>query len=190
MKLFKRCISGFIVALLVICISACGYSMSSSLDQKYQTIHVPAFKNQSREFGLQAPLTNAVIRKFINDGRLRVVNKSMADLIVDGTIIDYELKGLTFDNDDNVIQFEATVHAKVRVIEPKTGDVLWNSSNVIGETSFSTSEFTASTNRLRGNTQSFLPTVRSFQTEAENRAAAEALEKLASMIFFRTIEPW
>ena len=87
-------------------VSGCGYSMQSSLDPKYQTIHVSAFKNQSREYDLQAPLTNAVIRKFVNDGRLRVVNKGMADLIVDGTILDYELRGITFDNDDDVIQFE------------------------------------------------------------------------------------
>jgi hypothetical protein len=32
--------------------------------------------------------------------------------------------------------------------------------------------------------------VRSFQTDAENQAAAEALEQWASSIFYRTIEPW
>ena len=79
--------------------------MSSSLDEKYQTIHVAAFKNQSREFDLQAPLTNAVIRKFLNDGRLRVVGPNEADLVVDGAILDYRLRGLSFDRNDDVTQF-------------------------------------------------------------------------------------
>lgn len=171
-------------------LSGCGYSMQSTLDQKYQTVHVSSFKNQSREYDLQAPLTNAVIRKFMNDGRLRVVNKGLADLVVDGTILDYELKGITFSNDDEVTQFEMRVFAKVRVIEPRTGDVLWSSDRLVSETSYSTPEGGTSTDRLRGNTRTFLPAVRSFATEAENHAAAEALEQLSSTIFYRTIEPW
>ena len=61
------------VAALVLLASGCGYSMSSTLDEKYQTIHVSAFKNQSREFDLQAPLTNAVIRKFLNDLFFKII---------------------------------------------------------------------------------------------------------------------
>lgn len=186
---WHRMIASLAIACAMI-LSGCGYSMQSSLDPKFQTIHVPAFKNQSREYDLQAPLTNAVIRKFMNDGRLRVVNKEMADLIVDGTIIDYELRGITFDDDDEVAQFEMLVHAQVRVIDARTGDVLWFSDDLRGETSYSTSQANSSTERLRGNAQVFLPAVRSFQTAEENQAAAEALELLASTIFYRTIEPW
>jgi hypothetical protein len=43
---------------------------------------------------------------------------------------------------------------------------------------------------LRGNAEVYLPSVRSFATEEENRGASEALEQLASDIFYRTIEPW
>ena len=190
-----RSIPGYVriavtVLLVATVCSGCGYSMKSSLDPKYQTIHVAGFKNQSREYDLQAPLTNAVIRKFINDGRLRVVNKGTADLILDGTILDYQLRGFTFDDDDEVTQFEMSVYAQVRVIEPRSGDVLWSSDNLSGETNFSVANITSPTNRLRGNTRSFLSDVRSFQTEAENQAASEALENLASTIFYRTIEPW
>jgi hypothetical protein len=32
--------------------------------------------------------------------------------------------------------------------------------------------------------------VRSFQTDEENQAASEALERIATDIFYRTIEPW
>jgi len=178
------------VAILLLLTTGCGYSMTSSLDEKFQTIHVSAFKNQSREFDLQAPLTNAVIRKFLNDGRLRVVGPGEADLTLEGTVLNYDLRGLTFDSNDDPTQFEMSIVARVQVTDTRTGEILWQDSNMFGDTSFATALVGPAARRLRGNTQVFLPTVRSFQTDNENKAAAEALERLATDIFFRTIEPW
>jgi len=59
-----------------------------------------------------------------------------------------------------------------------------------GETTYYTRAAGHTSDRLRGNVETFLTTVRSFPTEEENRAASEALEQLASDIFYRTIEPW
>jgi hypothetical protein len=183
-----RVIAAF--SLLAGVLSGCGYTMSSTLDERYQTIHVAAFQNQSREYDLQAPLTNAVIRKFLNDGRLRVVGPGEADLVVTGTILDYSLRGLTFDADDEVTQFQTFVTASVEVIDAQSGDVLWRDARLTGQTSYVTARTGGSSDRLRGNAQSFLPAVRSFQTDEENQAASEALERIATDIFYRTIEPW
>jgi len=171
-------------------LAGCGYSMSSTLDDKYQTIHVAAFQNRSREYDLQAPLTNAVIRKFLNDGRLRIVGPAEADLIVTGTIIDYRLRGLTFDRNDEVTQFQTFIVASVEVVDAHTGDVLWTDPRVTGQTSYVTAATGGSSDRLRGNAQAFLPAVRAFQSDEENQAASEALERLAADIFYRTVEPW
>lgn len=182
-----------LLALLItssLSMTGCGYSMGSTLDPKFQTIHVAPFQNASREYDMEAPLTNAISRKFINDGRLRVVNRAAADLIVQGTILDYELRGLTFDEDDEVTQFEMTLTVQVRVFDPKTGDTLWRERRMIGENSFATARTESSSDRLRGNTGIVAQTVRSFQTDEENRAASEAIENAASEIFIRTIEPW
>lgn len=164
--------------------------MQSSLDEKYQTIHIAAFQNKSREYDLQAPLTNALIRKFLNDGRLRVVGPGEADLIVTGTILDYSLRGLTFDRDDEVSQFQTFISASVEVSDARTGEVLWRDPRITGQTSFVTAATGGSSDRLRGNAQAFLPTVRAFQSDEENQAASEALERLAADIFYRTVEPW
>lgn len=177
-------------AIAAVALAGCGYSMQSTLDPRYQTVHVAGFQNQSGEYDLQAPLTNAVIRKFLNDGRLRVVGPGEADLVVTGAVLDYNLSGLTFDRNDDVTQFQMFVVASVRVTDSRTGDVLWYDPGMVGETSFSTANTGSSSDRLRGNAQAFLPTVRSFQTDEENQAASEALERLATDIFYRTIEPW
>lgn len=170
--------------------SGCGYTTRSSLDEKYQTIFVSAFQNTSREYDLQAPLTNAVTRKFLNDGRLKVVPQDEADLVLEGVILDYQLKGITYDKDDEVTQFLCVVVAGARLTDRHSGAVLWEEPRIAGETSFYTRASGQSSDRLRGNAEAFLPTVRSFASEEENRGASEALEQLASDIFYRTVEPW
>ncbi|HOD48592.1 MAG TPA: LptE family protein [Candidatus Hydrogenedentes bacterium] len=172
------------------CAAGCGYSTRSTLDERYQTIAVPAFKNLSKEYDLQAPLTNAVIRKFMADSRLEVTSLDRADLILEGVILDYSRKGLTYDRDDEVTQFLCFVTAGARLTDSKTGEVLWEDGQLVGETTFYTRAAGQSSDRLRGNAEFFLPTVRSFPSEEENRGVAEALEQLASDIFLRTIEPW
>jgi hypothetical protein len=175
---------------LVVAGAGCGYTTRASLDEQYQTIFVPAFRNVSREYDLQAPLTDAVIRKFLADDRLEVVNADQADLVMEGVVLDYDLRGLTYDEEDRVTQYLCVVTAGVRVSDAETGEVLWQERSMSGESSFYTRASGQSSDRLRGNAEMFLPTVRSFATEEENRGVSEALEQLASDIFYRTIEPW
>jgi TolB-like protein len=180
----------YVLFLSLIASAGCGYSTRSSLDEKYQTIHVAPFQNLSKEYDIQAPLTNAVTRKFITDGRLKVVDSDNADLLLEGVIIDYRLRGLTYDEEDEVTQFLAVVTAGARLTDVRTGKVLWEERDLAGETSFYTRAAGQSSDRLRGNAESYLATVRSFPTEEENRGVSEALEQLASDILYRTIEPW
>lgn len=177
-------------AVLLAVVAGCGYTNQSSLDPKYQTISVVAFKNATKEYDLQAPLTTALIRKFVTDDRLEVVSPDEADLILEGAILDYALKGLTYDEEDRVTQYLCGVSAIVRLTDRRTGEIVWNGKVFTGETSFYTAAAGQSSDRLRGNAEMFLPTVRSFATEEENRGASEALEQLASDIFYNTIEPW
>ncbi|GMW00487.1 MAG: hypothetical protein AMXMBFR84_16240 [Candidatus Hydrogenedentota bacterium] len=186
----KVCLAGIAAVCAISFLNGCGYSTKSTLDPKFQTIHVAPFQNASREYDLQAPLTNAVTRKFIHDGRLKVVPREQADLVMEGVILDYQLKGITYDQDDRVTQFLMVVIAGVRVTDSATGDVVWQSDRMAGETSYYTRAAGQSSDRLRGNAEVFLPSVRSFSSEEENRGASEALEQLASDIFYRTIEPW
>jgi len=181
---------GFCLAILAVTVAGCGYTTHSSLDPKYRTISVSAFQNRSREYDLQAPLSNAIIRKITADGRLDVVPPAQADLLLEGIILDYRLKGLTYDEKDEVTQFICVITAGARLKDQKTGEVLWEDREMAGETTFYTKAAGQSSDRLRGNAEAFLPTVRSFPSEEENRGASEALEQLASDIFYRVIEPW
>jgi hypothetical protein len=170
--------------------AGCGYSTGSTLDSQFQTVYVKPFENVSGEYDLQAPLTNALRRKFINDTRLEVVREEDADLVLEGVILDYQLRGVTFDADDNVTQFLTVITAGIQMYDGHTGDLIWTEPKMSGESSYYTRAAGQSSDRLRGNAEVFLPTVRSFATEEENRGASEALEQLASDVFYRTVDPW
>lgn len=168
----------------------CAYTTKVSLDPRYQTVAVSGFYNKSSEYDFQAPLTNALIRKFITDGRLKVVKPEEADLLIEGVILDYKRKGLTYDANDETTQFLIVVTAGVRVTDQQTGKILWQEPMMAGESTYFTRAAGQSSDRLRGNVETFLTPVRSFASDEENRAVSEALEQLASDIFYRTIEPW
>ncbi len=188
--MIRRLTYGVALGALVAGAVGCAYTTRATLDPAYRTVYVAAMDNQSREYGLQAPLTNAIRRKFLTDGRLRVVPRDHADLILEGTILDYRRKGLTYDERDEVSQFLCVVIAKVRCVDAETGQVLWQDPAMTGETTFYRRASGQSSDRLRGNAEIFLSTVTSFASEEENRGASEAVEQLASDIFYRTIEPW
>lgn len=179
---------GIIVSVLFL--TGCAYTTKTTLDPRYQTVAVTAFYNKSNEYDLQAPLTNAVIRKFITDGRLKVVSPEEADLLIEGVILDYQRKGLTYDVRDETTQLLVMVTAAVKVTDQHTGKVLWEDKAVVGESTYFTRAVGQTSDRLRGNVETYLIPVRSFASDEENRAVSEALEQLASEIFYRTVEPW
>lgn len=167
----------------------CGYSFHASLDSRYQTIHVSAFRNESRETDLQAPLTTSLIRRFVADGRLRVVNRDRADLVLEGTLLDYEQRGLSFV-DGTPTQLSVTITVSVRLLDGHTGDVLWEDPAFRASTNYASQSSSSRSDRLRGNAQVFTPIVRSFLTDPENYAASEVLDALALDLFYRIVEPW
>ncbi len=186
----RAALFGIAAVLALTALAGCGYTTQSSLDPKYRTVAVSPFYDKTREYDLQAPLTDAVTRKFITDSRLQVVKADDADLLVEGVITGMSRRGLMTDRNDEVTQSLFVVTAGVRLTDRATGKVLWEDPTMTGETTFYTRAAGLSSDRVHGNGEVFLPTVRSFPTDEENRAASEALEQLATVIFHRVVEPW
>ena len=183
---------GTAVILGLVCFSfsqGCGYTAMSTLPERYQTLHIPAARNSIKEYDLQAPFTNALIRKFTVDGRLRVVDAERADLRLETDIRGYSLAPITYDDQDRVAQFQVTIVAEARLIDSRTGEELWREDGVQGRSSFMSSRLVPSI-IPRGNTDFFASTVRSFPSGNEGEAATEALEDLASRVLYLTVERW
>jgi hypothetical protein len=167
----------------------CGYTTRSTLSPSYQHIYVPAARNSTKEYDLQAPLTDAMRRKFTVDGRLRVVDEDKADLLLETDIKEYRLDPMAYDRRDGATEFRVTVVATARLLDTATGKQLWGNPRVQGTSSFMVSRLVPAVTP-RGNTEFFAPTVRSFPSGNEGEAVTEALENLASQLLYLTVERW
>ncbi|HUP01247.1 MAG TPA: LptE family protein [Gemmatimonadota bacterium] len=86
------------VVLLAIIMAGCGYSFRSPVPEHLGTVYVPTFENETREFQLTQQLTERIINEFLNESRLDIVGgEESADLVVRGTILDYEEEALSYD---------------------------------------------------------------------------------------------
>ena len=78
--------------------AACGYSFRSPVPAHLNTVYVPTFENETREFQLTQQLTESVINEFLSESRLHLVSsEEEADLVVRGTITDYQEEALSYD---------------------------------------------------------------------------------------------
>ena len=108
----------FVLAIYCLFFSGCGYRLvgtGSALAPHIKTIHIPVFENTSSQPEIHRQLTSFVLQSFISDGRLEIVNKDEADLIVDATLSYYNLRNVAFSSQDLVsdIIIELEIDLKV-----------------------------------------------------------------------------
>jgi hypothetical protein len=117
MNAHKKMWLGLVLS-LTLC--GCGYQMaghgSSQLPPHLRTISIPVFENTSQEPTIQRPFTEALRRAFITDGRLRLVNnKQGADLLMTGTLTNYRIRAVAFNDLDVAIEYWVYLEASVVV---------------------------------------------------------------------------
>ena len=96
------------VLMFALLLSSCGYHLvgyGSALPSHIRTIAIPVFKNASFEPNIHRDATDAVRRAFVSDSRLRVVNTNKADLLMRGTLTDYQLRAVSFSAADAVEEY-------------------------------------------------------------------------------------
>ena len=134
MKFLCDALYFLIVALLL---SSCGYHLAgygSTLPPHIRAISIPVFKNSSSEPNIQRDATDAIRRAFISDGRLKVTDISKADLLMRGTLTNYQLRGVSFSSEDSAeeyivrlgIQVEAYDRIKKRIVFSQKFTTQWD----------------------------------------------------------------
>ncbi|MBI5755347.1 MAG: LptE family protein [Nitrospirae bacterium] len=118
-------------------VAGCGYHMAGRgghLPGGAKTIAIPVFSNKTLEPIVEEELTPAVIREFMKDGRIEVVDSSRADVILMGSVVSYTESPLSFDSNQNVLEYRITVTTQLRLVRqslPLTeggkgkGEILW-----------------------------------------------------------------
>lgn len=117
-----------VAALLLV--GGCGYSLRGTLPEHIRTVAIPVFTNKTQEPAVENLLTRAVVDAFVTSGRLKVVRLEDADSILEGEIVSYQLKSLSFDRQANVQEYRLTVTLNLQFKDVKKNVVLWRQEGV------------------------------------------------------------
>jgi hypothetical protein len=116
-------------------IAACGYSFRSPVPAHLNTVYVPTFENETREFQLTQQITERVIGEFLNESRLRLVgNEEDADLLVVGMVKSYEEEALSYDPgqaaNPDVFSRRVLLTVDVRLEDQVRDETLWENASL------------------------------------------------------------
>ncbi len=173
----------FLSIFLTIFSISCGYSTRSTLPANIRTIYVEPFKNNidyTASSGrrvyfslLEVNSRNAVIDRFLFDGRLKIAKPDEADYILKGNLVGYERSPLRYTDSDDVEEYRVHVSVSFELLNPyaeeEGEEVLWAEPSFVGEATYFVTGPLAS---------------------SEETAVDEAIIDLARRIVERTIEDW
>ena len=120
--------------LLILCMmlfTGCGYQMvgkETHVPPGLNSVTVPTFSNQTLEPGIEVPFTQGFLREFINDRRVRVVNRREADSILEGVIKDFQIYSVSYDRSGIALEYQTTVVIDL-TLKKQNGEILWKEQN-------------------------------------------------------------
>jgi len=113
----------------------CGYQMvgkETHIPPALNSIAIPTFKNLTFEPGIEVQFTQGFLREFILDRRVKVVDRSEAASILEGTVISYNLFSVAYDRSGFVSEYQINVLVRL-ALKKRTGEMIWQ-ENGLSET--------------------------------------------------------
>jgi len=186
------CLPRVLFGLLLLCLTpACGYHFSgaSNLPQGIQKVSFAEVDNQTLEVGVEKELQWALEREFRNHSGLVVAEN--AEGIINVTLHRLDLRPLSFDRKDQVLEYELMLQFDIKLTHRDTGQTLWQTSNIQVVEDYSAIPqvvVTTSPKFLRGTLNpGDLPGLTDIQfSETQRRlATARLFETAAREVYFR-----
>ena len=136
MKTLKATVT--ILSMLMLCTS-CGYHRQDTrvqLPSWIRTIYIAPWQNKSTELRLGTWITDELREEFIRDSGLRLVSRDQADVILEGCVENVFTTGLSYITYDVTIERRVSVDCSIRLMDAKTGEQIWKSTDIYREESF------------------------------------------------------
>ncbi|OGW41171.1 MAG: hypothetical protein A2010_01820 [Nitrospirae bacterium GWD2_57_9] len=132
-KLKKNAVTILIAVMLAMTVSACGYHISGRgglVPEGAATIAVPVFFNGTSEPYVDVEVTQAVVDEFLTDGRLRIVSLEEADLVLRGTITNYDVTALSYNPQSYAQQYRVHITVDASLEDQRSKKVLWQERSI------------------------------------------------------------
>ena len=170
----------FLSVAAVLSLNGCGYTTTSQMMQRYSTIHVDTFKNKITFSGdadkrnlyfplLEVDTHNAIVDRFLFEGKLRPVDAQSADLTLRGVLKNYHRSPLRYTDNNDVEEYRVYITVGLELWDNRTGTMLWKEDDFVGDATYFIS---------------------GSQASSEQDAVNNAVDDLARRIVERVIEDW
>jgi hypothetical protein len=175
---------GLIILFTGFFLMGCGYQFRATgepLGTKIESIAIPLIESTSSIIGFEAEFTRFIREEFISFGRVSLVSKETAQVVLTGRIHDIKTEPLIFDIQQQVVSGVLTtdeitsrrrlkIRLDMKLTERATGRILWQDKHMEDRASF---EVDAD------------PLVTRFN---QSRALERIARELARRIFLKTME--
>lgn len=161
-----------VIMLSLLAVLHCGYYTfsGSTLPSHLRTIAIPMFDNKTTEFGVPEDLTDALINEFTKDNTLKVVDRRAADSIIEGTIINIREQAGAYNQQEQVQEIRIYVRVRAKFEDLKKNMVIWEEDISQWGT--------------------YSPDSPTEESSSRQDAVGEAISKIVTDIFNRTISGW
>ena len=130
--------------LAILALAGCaGYRVGNTSGRDLQgvrSVYVPVARNTSLEPDLQMTVTNAIIRRFNNDGTLQINQSNFADSELDLVITDVTQTPIRSSTSDILVtaQYQLPIQATVTYVNRRLGRKIFENASVTGSTTYFT----------------------------------------------------
>jgi len=124
-----RVAAAALALLLGVVVEGCGYGLTGSARRfapDTRSVGIEAFKNETREHGVEKRMALAIEREFTIRGPLRVAAvPAEGDLVLTGTIRDATDRPVAFNRDDEVLIYQAMLVVDMELRKRTSGEIIW-----------------------------------------------------------------
>lgn len=129
--MFLKIVTVLFTALLHV---GCGYhhtGESELFPTDINSVSIPIFANKTHEAGIETIFTNSLINEFFTKKMVKIVSGKGADATVEGTIKSFSLTSLSYQRNDIVQEYRATVVLEILLKRNDSGKVIWEENNFL-----------------------------------------------------------
>jgi hypothetical protein len=119
----------FLLGLLLLAGTSCGYRLEGegfSPSPSIRSIAIPTFTNETYEPGIETIVTNALLKEFIKDRRVKILGQDEADAVMEGTVRSFNTSSVAYDPAGLVLEYRTWVTVDIIVKRTRRGEVLWS----------------------------------------------------------------
>lgn len=169
----RRHLSAGLFLFVFVVTGSCSYSPSPALFPPHlKTLAVPVLRNGTAEPNLEQEVTEAIVNRFVQDNKLRVVAEDQADLVITGTVGKYVNAVFGFNAREQAQEYQVAVTVSLTARDRVKNREMWRDDNLVRTTNY------------------FVVPTPGQETQDQFTARKDAIAKIADAVLNKTVEGW